>query len=371
MSSIRPMEARDIVEVADLYELVIRSGRPAAPPELVRYVERLTFEQPSADPELPSLVYDDPGQGILGFIAAYPRRFVHGKAPVRVVCSGQLVAHPDARSQGVGALLLRKLLAGPQDLTMTDGATDEVRVMWERLGGVSNAIASTGWTRVLSPARHRAEAMARRLRLGHAPAPGAWRTLDRAVRRRRPAASQAGAGDDGAAGPATSRPLATSTVVDELPRLARRFPLRPAYSADMLEHLFTEMAEVTSRGPLVRREVRHADDRCAGWYVAYVPPGGVAQVVHIAGADLDVVLETLAADAEEAGATALQGRIDPYLYPSVRDDRHRLHPTAWSLVHARDPAVLGAVLGGQALLTRMDGEWWMGHHRLDAAASTG
>ena len=85
----------------------------------------------------------------------------------------------------------------------------------------------------------------------------------------------------------------------------------------------------------------------------------------------DVVLETLAADADEAGATALQGRIDPYLYPSVRDDRYRLHPTAWSLVHARDPAVLGAVLGGQALLTRMDGEWWMGHHRLDTAASTG
>ncbi|HEX6424113.1 MAG TPA: hypothetical protein VFZ79_11575, partial [Acidimicrobiales bacterium] len=334
------MEARDVVAVADLYELVIRSGHPAAPPELVRYVERLTFDQPSADPELPSLVFDDPDAGILGFIAAYPRRFLHGKDALRVVCSGQLVAHPDARSRGVGALLLRKLLAGPQDLTMTDGATEEVRVMWERLGGMSNPIASTGWTRVLSPARHRAEAVARRLRLGHAPAPGAWRTIDRAVRRRRAPTTDIAPGADGAATPATSRPLAVSTVLDELPRLARRFPVRPAYDAAMLEHLFDEMAEVTSRGPLVRREVRHGDDRCAGWYVAYVPPGGVAQVVQIAGADLDVVLETLAVDAEAAGATALQGRIDPYLHPFVRDDRYGLHPTAWSLVHAREPAVL-------------------------------
>src|SRR5690606_5171131 len=207
--TIRPMERGDVQAVADLYELVIRSGSPPAPPELVGYIERLTFEQPTADPELPSLVFDDPDRGVLGFVASYPRRLTHGSDTLRMVCSGQLVAHPDARSQGVGALLMRRLLAGPQDLTVTDGATDEVRTMWVRLGGVANAIASTGWTRIVSPTRHRAEAVARRLRLGHAPAPAAWQRLDRAVRRPRHAALRAGGGPvaPGSAAPATSPPL--------------------------------------------------------------------------------------------------------------------------------------------------------------------
>jgi hypothetical protein len=31
------------------------------------------------------------------------------------------------------------------------------------------------------------------------------------------------------------------------------------------------------------------------------------------------------------------------------------------LVHARDPEVTAALALGQALLTRMEGTWWMGH----------
>ena len=33
-----------------------------------------------------------------------------------------------------------------------------------------------------------------------------------------------------------------------------------------------------------------------------------------------------------------------------------------ALIHARDPEVLHAVQAGRALLTRLEGEWWMGHH---------
>ncbi len=36
---------------------------------------------------------------------------------------------------GVGALLMRRHLSGPQELTITDGPTDTVRRMWAGLGG--------------------------------------------------------------------------------------------------------------------------------------------------------------------------------------------------------------------------------------------
>jgi hypothetical protein len=33
-----------------------------------------------------------------------------------------------------------------------------------------------------------------------------------------------------------------------------------------------------------------------------------------------------------------------------------------ALIHSRNIDLLHAVQSGRALLTRLDGEWWMGHH---------
>jgi len=32
------------------------------------------------------------------------------------------------------------------------------------------------------------------------------------------------------------------------------------------------------------------------------------------------------------------------------------------LFHTRDPELAAAISLGQSALTRLDGEWWMGHH---------
>ena len=48
MTGIRPMERRDVPDVARLYEVVVRKGRPE--PELAGFLERTTFDQPWVDP---------------------------------------------------------------------------------------------------------------------------------------------------------------------------------------------------------------------------------------------------------------------------------------------------------------------------------
>jgi hypothetical protein len=54
----------------------------------------------------------------------------------------------------------------------------------------------------------------------------------------------------------------------------------------------------------------------------------------------------------------------PLLEP-LSHRRAVLHPSGYlALVHARDPDLLYAVQSGRALLTRLEGEWWMGHHLL-------
>lgn len=359
MSRVRPLERQDLPAVATLFELVFRSATPHPPSGLASYFERLLFDQPFFDPELPSLVYDEPGEGIIGFIASHPRPFVCDERSLRMASTGPLVAHPNVRSRGVGALLMRSYLAGPQDFTTTDSAAaDMIRAMWVGLGGVANAMASVAWTRVLAPASFTADRLA--TRRGRSGAPGArlWTALDglagRPLRPPRPRAS--------------SEPLTAAMLSEALSQLPRRFPLRASYDTASLTWLLREMETVSVvRGPLVRRLVQDARGKVAGWYVVYLRPGDICQVVQIVGKNVELVLDELFCHAAEQGATAVRGRVDPYLYPLLRTRRCMFRPTTWVLLHARDPALIGTILSGQGLVTRMDSEWWMALRQLDAA----
>ena len=60
MSAIRPLEPEDIPGVAAVYERVMRSGTRMAEPAIEDFFRETVLMQPWADPEIPSLVYDDP-----------------------------------------------------------------------------------------------------------------------------------------------------------------------------------------------------------------------------------------------------------------------------------------------------------------------
>lgn len=370
MSGIRPLEATDVPAVARLYDQVVRSltmgPRPEIAPDdsetlkgLTAYIRRLAFSQPTADDEMPSLVYEADGGEIVGFISTYPRRFTFAGRPVRALCTGQLVARPDAGANGVGALLMRRALSGPQDFTYTDGATPTVREMWERLGGVTNVPASMGWTRPLRPAADAGERAGGRVTAlsRAAPVRAGLRLVDQMVTR-----------GGAAKAPSSARvePLTGAVLREGVDGLNRSFRLRPVYDDAYLDWLFSEMAAVGSRGEVVRQSVRDQDGKLAGWFVAYLPPRGTVQVVQVAGRAMGLVLDELFRWAAGNGATAVHGRVDPFLYPFLRERGCRFLTDPWTLVHAGDPELVAAVLSGRALLTRLDGEWWMGHHRADA-----
>jgi hypothetical protein len=359
VSPIRPLERSDLPAVAGLYERVVRSGGDKPPPGLADYFARTLLDYPWADPELPSLVYEQTGQGIVGMMGSYVRRIQFGERTLRMRCGGQLAADPRVEQPPVGTLLLRQFLSGPQDLSITDGATDDVRKMWEALGGKANALASISWTRVLRPASYTANLVARSRGQQEPVAPGVLAAVDR-LGRRDHAADEAGT---------FSEPLSVGTLLDELPRFENTFPVRVAYDADFLEWLFNELAAVIPRGKPERRLVRAADGRILGWYVLYVQPRGTSQVLQLAASrnDLDAVIANLVGYARQAGSAAIQGRLEPHLYPFMRARWSVFRRTEWALVHTADPVLLAAIGFGNALLTRLDGEWWMGHHLLPAA----
>lgn len=363
MSRIRALERGDLPGVCRLYEAVVRSGSHDPPPQLVEYFERTLLDYPWVDPAIPSLVYEDPGGGIVGFLGSHVRRLRVDGRRVRMACSGQLVVSPVARQRGAGALLMRRYLAGPQEITITDGATDLVRRMWTGLGGQPLAPASIGWTRVFRPAamgitslagRNEHSGLTRSLRFVAPPLDAAARMLLRGKRDLLPAEPEADA-----------EQLTIDVLLGQLREAARWLRLHPDYDVEYLRWLFGELEDVDVRGVPVRQLVHDHRGRVAGWYVYYLAPGDVAQVLQVAApnGDPDLVLDHLFWHAARGGAVAVQGRLEPPLL-GLLERRCLLHRTQWALVHCQDQSILGLLGSPKALLTRLDAEWWMGHHLL-------
>jgi hypothetical protein len=252
-------------------------------------------------------------------------------------------------------------MAGPQEISFTDTASADISVMWKWLGWDVSHLQCVGWLRVFRPLRFAAEAKQR-----HQDKPlgrrvsrplGALDSASGAVLRRtlRPPEP-----------PGRTEDLTPDALASNLCLLSRRFELRPDYEDErFVDWLLSEAAAVTSRGTLVARLVRDESGAALGWFVYYLPDGGIAQVLQIAGPDRDIgaVIDHLLHDAWSRGACAIQGRAEAHLIEHLVGRRAVFHPSGYLvLVYSRDRELVRMVQSGDALLTRLDGDWWMGHH---------
>lgn len=361
MAEIRPLALEDIDAVARLYSSVIRPFDAGAPPRgLAEAFERLFLRSPWHDPETPSYVAVKDGRPV-GFIGAYARRFLFRGQPIRLVCTGQLVAEPLSRHEAVGIFLMRRVFAGPQDLTITDGATEGVARMWQGLGGEIARLQTVRWTRILRPCSFAALVLSKKRLVG--PLARLLRPVFRAL--------------DVAAGRASlfrctparpyvePLPLTAETLVHDLPAMAAGKELRPAYDAPMAEWLLKEMTAVKGRGAFHACTVPGPGPRIGGAYIYHLPPRETASVVHLTSGpgQTEHVLDHLVEHARRNGAVAVQGRVEPdLLAPLARQRAILRYPDSHALIHARRPEILHAIHAGRAMLTRLDGEWWVGTH---------
>lgn len=358
---IRALRPDDLPAVAALYADWVGWDVEQTTPGLVAFFTRTMFEDPHHDPELPSLVFEDARDGVVGVLGSRTRRFALRDRTLRMACSGPLVAHPDHRSRGVGALLLRRYLAGPQEMTAADRALDDVELMWRKLGGVTHTAASAGWSIPVAPSQFVAGRLTQRA-AGRELPPGRrlLRALDTPIVRRLAPAPRAG----------RTELLGPAELIDLVRRLRRRFPIVPAYDEPYLRWLFAELEVARIGGSVVRRLVLDERDRPVGSYVLFAADGGLAHITQVIAGDDDVplVMEHLLHDAAEAGAVDVRGRFEPHLLGWLRARRCRMLRAGWTVVHAREPELIAAALSGQLLFSRLDGEWWMIPHTRAPAA---
>jgi hypothetical protein len=157
----------------------------------------------------------------------------------------------------------------------------------------------------------------------------------------------------------TREPLTPDALAQHAPAMVPRGALHPWYDAGYVARLIQRVGSLTTYGELRLRLARRGDTPI-GWYASYMRQGHSCRVLAIGARprDVDAVVGDLFEDVREAGAAVATGRLEP-LYTAAVLRRHSVVGGASRcLVHARDPALVTAVLAGDATLSRMDGEWW-------------
>jgi hypothetical protein len=353
MTRVRSLRHDDLPQVVALYRTHLAVPNVAGEDELRTAFEQVFLGEPLSDPSIPSLVFESSDGEILGFIGSLVHRMRFEQRSVRLACSSSLVVSPEARQFGAGGLLLRKYLAGPQDLSMTDTAGSATEKMWKRLGGSQYHLGSITWLHLVRPVQ--AAAGLKLWHLGRQQRLPLVRPLCRpldAVYSR-----SAGTGD----GEGLAEEELTPSLLIEHQRLGpQKFDLLPEYDAERLGLLFDQIGRSRSNGRLVKKLVRNEQGQPVGWYTASLLPSDIYRVLGLAATpgNEERLLRHVLRRAKDLGAAAVAGRVEPWLLEAFPRRMLMLSRVRF-LVHSRDAALGDAVRSGKALLTGLESDIWL------------
>jgi ribosomal protein S18 acetylase RimI-like enzyme len=353
---VRPVRPDDLEAIAALRQRTFRHQQHARPDALAAYFERILLRNPWADAELTSLVYENADGRIAGFIGAIPRPMMFRQQPIRVVVATQMMVAPEARGIA-GRELVRALLAGPQDLTLTDAANDPARLVWKGVGAIEAPLYGFEWERVLRPFQ----------RLRHSTVPRHLATRAAGVVLQ-PLLRAADAIACSSSSWRLRQPTGLTEALDPTviaaaaPSVFSEMELAPVFQGEALNWLLSEASEKKEFGRLGGAIVRETGGVVAGWFVHYVSPRGASRVLQLAARRRSFrnVVDHLLLDAWHQGATTVTGRLDAHLLPLMEEPRFTVRrQPPWTLAYSRRPEILHCVERAEGFFSRLDGESWL------------
>src|SRR5436190_1132294 len=153
LSFVRPFTEADIPQVADLHSRIFKVSDRLSPgllDEYRSYFTRVFLNNPWRDEAVGPLVYQDSSGRITGFMGVMPQRMSMNGQTIHVAIMSNFVVDSDSRGM-TGMKLLKAFLSGPQDLSIADEASPDVRRLWEGLGGATSLPFSMHWFYPLRP----------------------------------------------------------------------------------------------------------------------------------------------------------------------------------------------------------------------------
>ena len=356
MSLIRACSPEDMPAVAGLFQKTFLSRRRSAPESLEAYLAELFLHHPWYDPELASRVYVSPEGAVRGFIGVLPLRMCFRGRKIRAAIAGSLMVDRPEDNPLAGARLLRSFATGPQELSISENANRVSEDMWQKLGGRTVPFESLEWLRILRPAGA-GLALARQWFAPAALLQPLASMIDRVAQRasRNPSGLQGGRGGDEYDADASDELL-----LDEIPRLAASYPIRPDWNRSSLQWVLAHARTKAQRGPVCRRMVYGKNHAPIGCYVYYGRPHGIAWVLQILARPecIDAVLDSLLTNAFRNGSVAVRGRTHPRLMNALLRHGSMFFHRSSTIVHSADAELLHAIHSGDALVTGLAGEAW-------------
>ena len=358
-AGVRPFEAADIEQVAEVHRRAHSPDEPASPAlteAYDRYLRHVFLETPGRDQEMAPLVYAQKGQ-IVGFLGIVPRPLRYEGEAVLAAVSSQFAIDPAANAGLGGIALLKALLGGPQVLTIADTAVDATHRFFSRFGGRPSLLHSVNWLRPLRPARFAVTSVMGQegSAAGRLLTPVAS-TVDLAAHRLR----RSRRADDG--GTLKVEALGVDELLSALDGPLFEQNLAPRYARETLEWRLDLVARMDANRQVDCIGCYGARGALVGVVVGYLGGDGVYELVTFAAAtgQAPAVFDEASAHARRRQATALAGRMQPELVnvlPSGRGLLVRRHD--WVMLHG-EAALIEAFVRGDTSLSRLDGEGCLG-----------
>lgn len=363
MPEIRPLQAADLPVVAGMFQRVLRKRRKPVSASLPGYLQRLYLDSTDGAAGSPSLVHVADDGRISGFIGvtSLPMRFNDNKLNASIC--GSLMVDEDQRHDLSGARLLKAFLAGPQDISFSETASDVTAKMWTTLRGSILPQYSLDWIKVFRPAAFASAGAKQRLPVARFAAPLA-RAVDACLGLRRSSGEFSrwfGAGDAAAS---RGRYAVSEIDADGFARLLEtftsRFAVRPEWDATVLARVMSDASTKTEYGEVVRCTVAARTGAIIGAFIYYGRPGDIGHVLQLlalpgqAGAAIDCLI----AHAAGAGLAGVRGRTQPALLEAMLGRRIIFINVNSTVVHSRDPELVRQFQAGNGFFNGLVGEHW-------------
>ncbi|MEI2298796.1 hypothetical protein [Ensifer sp. MJa1] len=362
MPEIRPLQANDLPAIAAMFQRELRKRRTPAPPPLAGYLKRLYLDATDGDCGSPSLVHVADNGSVSGFVGvtSMPMRFA-GNSVNASIC-GSLMVDAAQRSDLAGARLLKAFLAGPQDLSFSETASEETASMWTTLRGSILPQYSLDWVKIIKPASFAVAGAKARIPMVQLAGPLA-RLADAGLGRwRRGEFSRwFGAGDSAAL---LARYRLTNVDQEGFSKLVdnftSKFVVHPAWNEALLLRVMSDAASKQDFGETVRCTVSARSGPTIGAFMYFGRAGGIGHVLQVLAlpGQAGTVIDCLIAHAAAAGLAGVRGRTQPALLEAMLGRRIFFFNVNSTVVHARDPELVRQFQAGNGFFNGLVGEHW-------------
>jgi len=356
LSEIRPFTRADAGGVAALFQKTFRNSDAASSEALKAHLVEAYLEHPWYDPEIAARVHVGDDGRVTGFVGVFPGRFVHDGKPVRAAIPGTLMVENPEREPLAGAKLLRSVIKGPQDISLSETTNDVSQALWTRLGGAIVPSMSLDWFRLFRPGAGVVAMFAERHAAASLLKPIAWLgdLVGGAL------AGRALAPPETPKRFTIERSPSDLAFAEAVRALSERYAFRPDWSVEDILWFQRHAAPKERYGAMHRAVVRDARGGLVGCYLYHGQAGGAARVLQTLAAKNGegAVLDCLLHDAAQNYIAVLRGRSTPdiaeALLPRATFFMHR----AAMAIHPTRGAAADAIVNGDALLTGLAGESW-------------